>query len=71
MNEIYDPNCKYFIQRNGKKAVWLDRGLLTNINKLAIKYEKTPEQIADYLIRVGVNSIQHKLSNINFDIKNL
>lgn len=68
--EIYNTECKYFIERNGKKAVWVHRDLFSKLNHISLKYSVVPAQLLDYLLRTGLNSIEHNPNEaIKFDIE--
>ena len=52
--EIYDINCQYFKERNGKKAVWVHRDVVSKLSAISHKCSVEPAQLLDYLLRTGI-----------------
>jgi hypothetical protein len=69
-NEVYNPDCQYFIERNGRKKVWINEGLVKRLQDLAVHYETDIQTIAEYFVQVGVNTVEHNPSR-EFDLENL
>ena len=64
-----DPIMK---ERNGKKAVWIDRELVEKLKSYAEKHEKCPQRLAEYILSLGVNTIEHyPQKTIEFDVDSL
>lgn len=71
-NEVYNPECKYFRERNGRKKVWLNEGLVKRLNDLSVHYEVDVQTIAEYFVQVGVNTVEHNpQKKVVFDLENL
>ncbi len=72
MREIYDPNCKYFKERNGRKKVWVDCELLERIDRISKDNEVEPQKVVDYFISLGVNTVENYPDRkVFFDVKKL
>tara|TARA_R100000773_G_C4210402_1_gene110122 strand:+ start:160 stop:378 length:219 start_codon:yes stop_codon:yes gene_type:complete len=72
MREIYDPNCKYFKERNGRKKVWVDCELLERIDRISKDNEVEPQKVVDYFISLGVNTVEnYPERKVFFDVKKL
>tara|TARA_Y100001938_G_C7965176_1_gene366435 strand:- start:285 stop:503 length:219 start_codon:yes stop_codon:yes gene_type:complete len=72
MREIYDPNCKYFKERNGRKKVWVDCELLERIDRISKDNEVEPQKVVDYFISLGVNTVEnYPEKKVFFDVKKL
>ena len=72
MREIYDPNCKYFKERNGRKKVWVDCELLERIDRISKDNEVEPQKVVDYFISLGVNTVEnYPEKKVIFDVKKL
>jgi len=72
MREIYDPSCKYFKQRNGRKKVWVDCELLERIDRISKDNEVEPQKVVDYFISLGVNTVENYPDRkVFFDVKKL
>jgi hypothetical protein len=72
MGEIYNPDHWFFKQRNGKKSIYLDKGLLDTVEAYAKRHNKCPVQITEYILRTGINTIEHNPSNrVFFDVDNV
>ena len=72
MREIYDPNCKYFKERNGRKKVWVDCELLERIDRISKDNKVEPQKVVDYFISLGVNTVENYPDRkVFFDVKKL
>lgn len=72
MREIYDPSCKYFKERNGRKKVWVDRELLERIDRISEENKIEPQKVVDYFISLGVNTVEnYPEKRVIFDVKKL
>ena len=72
MREIYDPECKYFKERNGRKKVWVDRELLERIDIISEENKIEPQKVVDYFISLGVNTVEnYPEKRVIFDVKKL
>ena len=72
MREIYDPECKYFKERNGRKKVWVDRELLERIDRISEENKIEPQKVVDYFISLGVNTVEnYPEKKVIFDVKKL
>ena len=72
MREIYDPSCKYFKERNGRKKVWVDRELLERIDRISEENKIEPQKVVDYFISLGVNTVEnYPEKKVIFDVKKL
>ena len=72
MREIYDPNCKYFKERNGRKKVWVDCELLERIDRISKDNEVEPQKVVDYFISLGVHTVENYPDRkVFFDVKKL
>jgi|TARA_R100000742_G_C4226520_1_gene49031 hypothetical protein len=72
MREIYDPECKYFKERNGRKKVWVDRELLERIDRISEENKIEPQKVVDYFISLGVNTVEnYPEKRVIFDVKKL
>jgi hypothetical protein len=68
--EIYDINCQYFKERNGKKAVWVHRDLVSRLSNFSNLCGVEPAQLLDYLLRTGLNTIEHNPElTVKFDLE--
>jgi hypothetical protein len=68
--EIYDINCQYFKERNGKKAVWVHRDVVSKLSAISHKCSVEPAQLLDYLLRTGLNTIEHNPElTVKFDLE--
>ena len=71
-NEVYNPDCQYFRERNGRKKVWINEQLVKRLQDLAVHYETDIQTIAEYFVQVGVNTVEHNPSSkVEFDLENL
>ena len=71
-NEVYNPKCQYFLQRNGRKKIWLNEALVKRLQDLAVHYETDTQTIAEYFVQGGVNTVEHNPSiKVEFDLENL
>ena len=71
-NEVYNPESQYFIERNGRKKVWINERLVKRLQDLAVHYETDIQTIAEYFVQVGVNTVEHNPSGrVEFDLENL
>lgn len=72
MGEIYNPEHWFFKQRNGKKAIYLDKELVDKINQYAEQKGKCPVAICEYILRTGINTVEHyPQKEITFDVDKL
>ena len=72
MREIYDPSCKYFKERNGRKKVWVDCELLERIDRISEENKIEPQKVVDYFISLGVNTVEnYPEKRVIFDVKKL
>tara|TARA_Y100001973_G_C5182450_1_gene325720 strand:+ start:516 stop:734 length:219 start_codon:yes stop_codon:yes gene_type:complete len=72
MREIYDPECRYFKERNGRKKVWVDRELLERIDRISEENKIEPQKVVDYFISLGVNTVEnYPEKRVIFDVKKL
>ena len=70
MREIYDPECRYFKERNGRKKVWVDRELLERIDRISEENKIEPQKVVDYFISLGVNTVEnYPEKRVIFDVK--
>lgn len=68
--EIYDINCQYFKERNGKKAVWVDKDIVSKLSAIGLEYGVEPAQLLDYLLRTCLNTIEHNPQlTVKFDLE--
>ena len=59
-------------ERNNNKPIYVNRYLVRNLFKFAHDCDKDPQQLAEYFLKVGINSAKHyKKQEITFDIDNL
>jgi len=60
-------------ERNGKKALWIDRNLLEKIKFLSRSKGKNFQNVSEYILALGVNTAENtnKPSPIVFDIDSL
>jgi hypothetical protein len=67
---IEDPILK---ERYGKKALWIDKDLFIKLNAFAKTKNKCPQNIAEYLLNLGVTTATNTNgpSNLYFDIEKL
>ena len=72
MNEIYDPKCPIFIERNGRKKRWVDENKVNDLEDFAKDNQVSLAQLADYFIGLGLSTLKHcPDQKIKFDIKEL
>ena len=67
---LKDFNDPIYNKRNNRKAVWLNRYIVNQLNEFAVKNDKSPEEVAEYLLQVGINTKDQE-ANITFDIKSI
>ncbi len=67
---LKDFNDPIFNKRNNRKAVWLNRYIVNQLNEFAVKNDKSPEEVAEYLLQVGINTKDQE-ANITFDVKSI
>jgi len=62
-----------FRERNGKKALWIDRTLHTKLFEYAEKKNKNPQTIAEYLLNLAFYSATNgnKSNKLFFEIDKL
>jgi hypothetical protein len=71
-NKVYDPTDPIFIERNGKEKLWINKDLVQQLRKCAYDNHKDPIEVAEYFLRLGVNTVDHKLDDkIKFDVESL
>lgn len=59
-------------ERCNNKPIYVNRYLVRNLLKFAHDCDKDPQQLAEYFLKVGINSAKHyKKQEITFDIENL
>jgi hypothetical protein len=61
-----DPILK---ERNGRKAVYMDRDLVKNFLGFCKDHKKDPHSVAEYLLKLGIHATQK--DNICIDIDSL
>ena len=69
-------NFKDFIDEDamekiGKEAVWVYKDVHKELKVLSAQTGKPMGQLAEYFLKVGINSVKHDLSNVDFDVENL
>jgi hypothetical protein len=69
-------NFKDFIteeamEKIGKEAVWVYKNVHKELKVLSAQTGKPMGQLAEYFLKVGINSVKHDLNNVDFDVKNL
>ena len=62
LQDFKDP---IFEKRNNRKAVWLNRYLVKELDDIAKKYDKTPEQIAEYILSIGIHTKDKQNISLN------
>jgi|TARA_Y100001937_G_C7083996_1_gene314415 hypothetical protein len=67
---LKDFNDPIYNKRNNRKAVWLNRYIVNQLNEFAVKNDKSPEEVAEYLLQVGINTKDQE-ANITFDVKSI
>ena len=67
---LKDFNDPIYNKRNIRKAVWLNRYIVNQLNEFAVKNDKSPEEVAEYLLQVGINTKDQE-ANITFDVKSI
>ena len=67
---LKDFNDTIYNKRNNRKAVWLNRYIVNQLNEFAVKNDKSPEEVAEYLLQVGINTKDQE-ANITFDVKSI
>ena len=67
---LKDFNDPIYNKRNNRKAVWLNRYIVNQLNEFAVKNDKSPEEVAEYLLQVGINTKEQE-ANITFDVKSI
>lgn len=60
-----DPIMK---ERNGKKAVWIDREIHKKLLSISQSKGKKPQTVAEYLLALGLSTDMEKPTSIVFDI---
>ena len=55
----------------GKEAVWVYKDVHKELKVLAAQTGKPMGQLAEYFLKVGINSVKHDLSNVDFDVEGL
>ena len=56
-------------ERNGRKAVYMDRDLVKNFLGFCKDHKKDPHSVAEYLLKLGIRATQN--DNICIDIDSL
>ena len=56
-------------ERNGRKAVYMDRDLVKNFLGFCKDHKKDPHSVAEYLLKLGIHATQK--DNVFIDIDNL
>jgi hypothetical protein len=59
-NEVYNPECQYFIERNGRKKVWINEQLVKRLQDLAVHYETDIQTIAEVFVTGSTTIIKKK-----------
>ena len=67
---LKDFNDPIYNKRNNRKAVWLNRYIVNQLNEFAVKNDKSPEEVAEFLLQVGINTKEQE-ANITFDVKSI
>tara|TARA_R100000995_G_scaffold81043_1_gene53465 strand:- start:724 stop:951 length:228 start_codon:yes stop_codon:yes gene_type:complete len=69
VNEIYDTKCQIFIERNGRKKVWVDEQKVKDLNEFAKSNNVQPSKLADYFIGLGLSTLKHNPDQeVKFDL---
>ena len=59
------------MEKIGKEAVWVYKNVHKELKVLSAQTGKPMGQLAEYFLKVGINSVKHDLNNVDFDVKNL
>ena len=59
------------MEKIGKEAVWVYKDVHKELKVLSAQTGKPMGQLAEYFLKVGINSVKHDLVNIDFDIESL
>tara|TARA_A100001391_G_scaffold58936_1_gene36509 strand:- start:1800 stop:2027 length:228 start_codon:yes stop_codon:yes gene_type:complete len=69
IKEVYDTNCRIFLERNGRKKVWVDEQKVKDLNEFAKIKKIQPSILADYFIGLGLSTLKHNPDQkIKFDL---
>ena len=72
MNKVYDTDCLIFKERNGKKAVWVDSGVLHDIHNFSLHNDISTPQLLEYFLKVGIQTVVHNPEQkVSFDLRGL
>ena len=59
------------MEKIGKEAVWVYKDVHKELKVLSAQTGKPMGQLAEYFLKVGINSVNHDLNNVDFDVENL
>ena len=59
------------MEKIGKEAVWVYKDVHKELKVLSAQTGKPMGQLAEYFLKVGINSVKHDLVNIDFDVESL
>ena len=59
------------MEKIGKEAVWVYKDVHKELKVLSAQTAKPMGQLAEYFLKVGINSVNHDLNNVDFDVENL
>tara|TARA_R100001440_G_C2519702_1_gene118726 strand:+ start:2682 stop:2900 length:219 start_codon:yes stop_codon:yes gene_type:complete len=62
---------KKAMEKVGKEAVWVYKDVHKDLKVLSAQTGKPMGQLAEYFLKVGINSVKHDLVNVDFDVENL
>ncbi len=59
------------MEKIGKEAVWVYKDVHKQLKVLSAETGKPMGKLAEYFLKVGINSVKHDLNNVDFDVENL
>lgn len=63
MSKVIMNLCEFedqiFIERNGRKPVYINKHLANKFADFCENQKKDPHKVAEYLISLGINTIEH------------
>ena len=69
---LYEFDDRILNERNGRKPVYINKHLAKKFKDFCESEQKSPHQVAEYLISLGMNSVKHyEKPKVSVDIEAL
>ena len=56
---LYEFDDRILSERNGRKPIYVNKHLAKDFKEFCKSEQKQPHEVAEYLISLGMNSVQH------------